>query len=78
MLGVNCIVIYGNNLNYKKSSLVIDSSRNILKFKVGGEEMDIYNIETKKITQYMKKFLAICKKPYKSYKDFSGKVNADQ
>ena len=69
--GVNSAGKYGNNLNYEKSSLVIESTGNILKSEVVGEEMDIYNIETKRVTHYMKRFLIILKKPYKSYKDFS-------
>ena len=76
--GVNRAGKYGNNLNYEKSSLVFETTGNILKPEVGGEEMDIYNIETEKVIQYRKQFLTIHVKYYKFNKDFFGKVNADQ
>ena len=76
--GVNSAGKYGNNLNYEKSSLVIESTGNILNSEVVGEEMDIYNIETEKVNQYREQFQTIRDKYYKFHKDFFGKVNADE
>lgn len=74
MFGVNRIGTDGNGLKYEKSSIAIAPDGELIVPIISEVELDIYDIDLKKVIAYRSSFHTLQDKQYALYSDLLGKI----